>query len=67
MKRVKDGAVQRAELMDEIISVLGEYFSCKFTHEGEIHYMNFDDGDIYAINLVKCNNLSDGDKALKFR
>lgn len=48
--------------MDEIISVLGEYFLCKFTHVGEIHYMNFDDGDIYAINLVKCNNFPDGEK-----
>ena len=61
-KRVKDSTVERAELMDEIMMVLRDYFDCEFTHEGEIHYMKFDDGDVYALNLVKCNNFTAEEK-----
>lgn len=59
---IKDVTTQTAELMDEIIAILKDYFVCNFTHEGGIHYMNFSDGDIYAINLIKCNNFTVGDK-----
>ena len=57
-KRLKDKSVERAELMDEIRDILDDYFNCEFSQIGETHYMHFADGDVYAINLVKCNNLN---------
>ncbi|MDE6613717.1 MAG: hypothetical protein K2K28_04105 [Clostridia bacterium] len=57
-KRIKDKNVEKAELMEEIRDILDDYLDCEFTQCGETHYMNFADGDIYAISLVKCNNLT---------
>lgn len=60
MKRLKEKGIEKSELLEEIADILADYFNCKFTDDGELVYMDFDDGDKFALNLIKCND-SNGD------
>lgn len=57
-RRIKDNSVDRCELLDEIVTILDDYFLCEFRRIGDTQYLHFEDGDVYALNLIKCNNLN---------
>ena len=56
MKRLKEKDIEKAVLLEEIADILTDYFTCKFTKDGELVYMDFDDGDKFALNLIKCSD-----------